>query len=376
MSEDTEAVAGHWLALPAVPAQTYDALLVDLDGVVYIGRQAVPGVAAALAEMARRSVAVTYVTNNASRPPSDVVGQLHKLGIRAVGSDVVTSAQAAAAMLAGSCAPAAAVLVIGGPGLWQAIEAVGLRPVADLDQSPSAVVQGFSPEVSWKELAQGCVAVRSGLRWIATNPDLTLPTEEGLAPGNGALVQVVSSTTGVRPEFAGKPFAPIMEEAIRRSGGSRPLVVGDRLDTDVLAARRCGLPSMLVLSGVHAVAELLAAPPEQRPDLLGADLGALVEPHLAPRCTAGVWEGGQYPQVRCLWDEDLGWRVAAPGPSDGVGARKSGADPAASGRSVALEVIRVVCAAVWARGQCPDELSVAALRQAMAPWTAEWGWDR
>jgi glycerol-1-phosphatase len=375
-------VAGHWLALPASPARTYDALLVDLDGVVYVGQRAVPGAPTALAEVRRRGLAVTYVTNNASRSPTEVAEQLKGLGIGAADADVVTSAQAAAAMLAESCAPAAPVLVIGGAGLQEAVRAVGLRPVFDLAQSPGAVVQGFSPDVSWKDLAQGCVAVRSGLRWIATNPDLTLPTEQGLAPGNGALVQVVSSTTGVQPEFAGKPFAPIVQEAIRRSGGSRPLVIGDRLDTDVWAARRCGLPSMLVLSGVHAVSDLLAAPPEHRPDLLGADLGQVLEPHPAPRLRSGTWEGGGFPQVRFRWEGAHGWQVDAAEGSAGPGRQRASTDPvglsgsAGLRRSVALEVVRVVCAAVWARDRDLDESSVAALRQALAPWTAEWGWDR
>jgi glycerol-1-phosphatase len=359
-----------WLTLPGTPVDAFDALLVDLDGVVYIGDQAVPGAPAALTEVTGRGVAVAYVTNNAFRSPSAVVEHLGRLGICAAEPDVVTSGQAAAAVLARSSAPGAPVLVIGGPGLREAVEAVGLRPVADAGQRPTAVVQGFSPDLSWQDLAEACVAVRSGVRWIATNPDPTLPTRRGLAPGNGALVEVVRSTTGVRPEFAGKPFRPIIDEAVRRTGANRPLVVGDRLDTDVMAAKRSGLASMLVLSGVHGVADLLATEPDQRPDLLGADVADVLTNHRAPRLRDGWWEGGTHPWVRCRWSAGPGWRIQVSGAP--VGAEP--ATDARARRSVALEVVRVGCAAFWAERPGRAQPSAGSLLEAMAPWTRERGW--
>ena len=111
-----------------------------------------------------------------------------------------------------------------------------------MDDGPQAVVQGFSPQLSWPMLLEACVAVRSGLPWVATNLDATLPTPRGAAPGNGAFVDVVRRTTGVEPRVAGKPFRPLMDASVQRLHAERGLVVGDRLDTDLAGARRAGLP--------------------------------------------------------------------------------------------------------------------------------------
>jgi ribonucleotide monophosphatase NagD (HAD superfamily) len=155
----------------------------------------------------------------------------------------------------------------------------GLRPVSTAADEPQAVVQGYSPDVSYSMLAEGGLAVAAGALFVASNGDLTLPSRRGRQPGNGALVQVVATATGVQPLVAGKPEPPLHHESVLRTGARHPLVVGDRLDTDIEGAHRVGTDSMLVLTGVTGPAEAVAAPPSQRPTYLAEDLTGLLEPH-------------------------------------------------------------------------------------------------
>jgi HAD superfamily hydrolase (TIGR01450 family) len=267
---------------PTRLCERFDLALVDLDGVVYLGNEAVPGAREHLAAASEAGMRMTYVTNNAARPPREVAQHLRALGIPADPDDVVTSAQAAAHLLAGRLPPGAAVFVIGGTGLCEALVARGLQPVQDMADEPSAVVSGYHPDLTWRTVAIGALLVKRGLPWIACNTDPTLPLAEGLAPGNGALVDVVARFASRSPEVAGKPRPPLFTESVHRAGGRRPLVIGDRLDTDIEGAANAGLPSLLVLTGVSGLADLVAAPPAQRPSYLGTTLAALGEPHPAP----------------------------------------------------------------------------------------------
>jgi HAD superfamily hydrolase (TIGR01450 family) len=258
----------------------FDALLFDLDGVVYVGPAPVPHAAESIASARAAGLACGYVTNNASRSASAVAEHLIELGIDATVDDVITSPQAAVSLLPGFVPDGSRVLVIGGTGIDDALVDGGYVPVRALADEPAAVMQGFSPDVSWRDLAEATFAVRTGLPWIATNPDLTFPAPGGIAPGNGALVRLVAETVGRGPDaVAGKPEPPLLREAIRRTRAGRPLMVGDRLDTDIAAGARIGIPSLLVFTGVTTLAELLAAIPEERPEYLGADLRVLLEPY-------------------------------------------------------------------------------------------------
>jgi len=264
---------------PTPPAQAYDLAVLDLDGVLYIGPDAVPGAPQALRAARERGLRACFVTNNASRTPDTVAEHLTRLGIPATVGEVVTSAQVAAAMLARRLPAGAAVLVVGGEGLRVALTEQGLRPVRSVDEQPQAVVQGFDPDLSWRDLAEGTRAVRSGLFWTATNLDLTVPTRYGPAPGNGALVGLVARAAGRDPdEVAGKPRPGSFLEAARRYGSDRPLVIGDRLDTDLEGARAAGQDGLLVLTGVTGSTDLISCPPQRRPCYLGRDLTALLEP--------------------------------------------------------------------------------------------------
>jgi glycerol-1-phosphatase len=266
----------------------YDVALLDLDGVVYLGGHAIPGAAEALGQAAEAGMRLAFVTNNAYRTPSAISAQLTGLGVPASPGDVVTSAQAAARLLAERLAPGSAVLVIGGTFLRTAVRERGLRPVSVAAAKPAAVVQGYSPDVGYAELAEGALAVEAGALFVASNADPTLPTPRGPQPGNGSMIQVIANATGVSPLVAGKPEPPLHAESVQRTGAQRPLVVGDRLDTDIEGARRVGADSLLVLTGVTTAAGLLLARPGERPSYLADGLAGLLHPH--PEVTAA--DGG------------------------------------------------------------------------------------
>jgi glycerol 3-phosphatase-2 len=256
----------------------YDAALFDLDGVVYLGPVAVPRAAEGIAELRRRGVHVGFVTNNAARPPRVVAEHLTELGIPATADDVVTSAQAAAHLILDRFGTGATVLAVGGEGVLDALAESGLSAVRSADEDPVAVIQGFGFELAWQELNEAAIAINRGVHWVATNDDPTRPTDRGLVPGNGAAVAAVQLAVAARPEVAGKPYRPLMDDTVRRLGARRPIFVGDRLDTDIAGARNAGLDSLLVLSGSHGPRDLLAAPPGSRPTHLGQDLTALLQP--------------------------------------------------------------------------------------------------
>jgi glycerol 3-phosphatase-2 len=298
-------------------AERYDVALLDLDGVVYRGADPVPGATAALAAARAAGMRLSFVTNNASRPPEAVAHHLDQLGVAASPQEVVTSAQAAASMLVDLIGAGGLVLVIGGAGLRAAVAEVGLVsvPTYDAVPGPQAVIQGFSPDLRYEDLAQATFAVAAGAAWVATNTDTTLPTARGLQPGNGTLVAAVAAATGRRPVVAGKPERALVDEAVRRSGATHPLCVGDRLDTDIEGAVRAGMDSLLVLTGVSTLAELLVAGPGSRPTYLAPDLAALTTAPvpMAALATAGHIE-------RSGWSADVdGARVVLRRDQDGSG---------------------------------------------------------
>jgi glycerol 3-phosphatase-2 len=307
-------------------SEDYDAALLDLDGVVYLGGRPVPGAADALAEAAKRGMKLAYA-NNASRSPSAIAAQLSGMGVPAVAADVVTSAQAAAHLLADRLPPGAPVLVVGGMGLRLAVLARGLRPVTTAADKPLAVVQGYSPDISYGLLAQGALALQAGAEFVLSNADATLPSPRGPQPGNGSLAQVLIHATGKQPEVAGKPEPPLHAESVQRVGARRPLVVGDRLDTDIEGAVRGGADSLLVLTGVTTPAGLLLARPPYLPSYLAADLSGLNTSH--PE-VAG--DGGSF---RCG-----GWTASPAAAGDGW--------LTVSGSGDSLDGLRALCAAAWA----------------------------
>lgn len=312
----------------------FDGVLADLDGVVYTGSHAIEGATKALDRLAGEGKSLAYVTNNASRSSEEVATHLREIGAPATAEQVFGSAMAGAELLAGEVAAGASVLVVGSQILADSVRAQGLVVVPTSDDRPDAVIQGFSPGIGWKDLAEAAYAVTAGAVWVATNLDLTLPQERGFAPGNGSLVAAVAVATGRSPLVAGKPEAALFQTAARHSGVERALVIGDRLDTDILGGNRAGMATALVLTGVDSVQTALAAPVVERPDYLIRSLSELYEEY--PRITAvdGAYACGT------------------------ATARVSGSTVSISGREDDLNSWRAACAAWWAAH--PDTTSAAA----------------
>lgn len=266
-------------------AAEHDALLVDLDGTLIRGSQPIPRAADALANA---GLPVVYVTNNASRSPAETAAHLRSLGFPAGADDVMTSAQAAVVMAADHVDPGARVLVVGHDSFRDLARQAGFEVVRSADDAPEVVLQGLSRELTWSDLAEGCLAIRQGVPWVASNVDATLPTERGLLPGNGSLVAALRAATDREPLVAGKPAAGVLTAAADLVGSTRPLVIGDRLDTDIQGAVAAGMPSLMVLTGVHGVDDLLVADPDSRATYLADDLSALSASADASRIDAAV----------------------------------------------------------------------------------------
>ena len=262
---------------------TYDAALFDLDGVLYLGEAPVPHAADAVRAAREAGMRVAFVTNNASRRPEVVAEQLAALDIPARPDEVVTSAQAAARTVAARVPSGAAVLVLGTEALADEVAEAGLRPVRTVAEAGeagvAAVVQGLSPQTCQQDLAEATIALRAGALWVAGNADATLPSPNGPVPGNGAFVAALRLVTGLEPLVAGKPDPSLHRESVQRVGAKHPLVIGDRLDTDVLGAVRGEADSLLVLTGVADRAALLQAPAGSRPTYVSTDLRGLLSPH-------------------------------------------------------------------------------------------------
>lgn len=304
----------------------YDALLFDLDGTVYRGEHAVDGADEAVAAAHEHGVTVRFVTNNASRGPDEVAGHLTDIGIPAAPDEVSTSAQAAAHVLADKVT--GKVLVVGSPALEHEIELVGLTPTRTADDDVTAVVQGLSKDTSWRDLAEATVAINAGALWVACNVDPSLPTERGMLPGNGSLVAAVRTATGREPVVAGKPAAPLMNDAIRSANARRPLAIGDRLDTDIAGAVTTGIDSLLVLTGVTTPRDLIES--DLRPTFVAQDVRAVTED----------------PERLAIGDK-AGWKI-----DNGV-VRGDG-DP--------LDLLRALCAGRNGDLTAGDDTAAAALR--------------
>lgn len=328
----------------------YDLVIFDLDGVVYLIDKPIAGAAEAVERLRRDGVPVAYATNNASRRAADVAALLTGMGVAAEPAEVLTSAGAAAAVLAEKLPAGAPVLVVGAEALRAEVRDVGLTPVGTFEEKPAAVVQGYGPDVGWRVLSEAALAVRAGATWVATNTDRTLPSPRGPLPGNGSLVAVLRTALDRDPDLiVGKPQPALFTTAASLSGSTRPLAVGDRLDTDIQGAVGAGMDSLLVLTGVSGPADLLAAPPERRPTYVAADLSALFRP-------------ADESKLPLLADESGGWRLA-----------REGDKVTLSGAGDPVTALRLLCAATW------DGVPTTAIRPATPEAESllgEWGLQR
>jgi HAD superfamily hydrolase (TIGR01450 family) len=304
----------------------HDAVLLDLDGTVYRGGELVAGAGEAIERVHRQGVAVRYVTNNASKTPRQVVDHLMTLGLSAQVQEISTSAQAGAALLAERLPAGARVLVVGSEALVSEVDNVGLAPVRLYEDQPVAVIQGHSPDTGWKNLAEACLALRHGALWVASNTDLTLPTERGEVPGNGSMVAALEFATGRKPIVAGKPERPLLERAVTSAGAKTPLMIGDRLETDIAGAVNAGMPCLLVLTGISGPRDALGASAEYRPTHIGPDLRAL-----------------HGPAAEFVVAEHPAWKVETDGSSLRLSAGADDTDDP-------LAALRALCAAWWPAG--------------------------
>ncbi|MEU0372928.1 HAD hydrolase-like protein [Streptomyces sp. NPDC006283] len=323
-------------------SEAYDTALLDLDGVVYAGGRAIVHAVESLATAREQGMHLAYVTNNALRTPEVVAGHLTELGIPTGAGDVINSAQAVARLISEQVPAGSRVLVIGGEGLKVALRERGLEPVESADDDPAAVVQGYGgPDLAWGRFAEACYAIARGVPWFASNTDLTIPSARGIAPGNGAAVEVVRIATGAEPQIAGKPLPPMHKETILRTGAERPLVVGDRLDTDIEGAFNGGVDSLLVLTGVTDAAQLLAAVPQHRPTYVDADLRGMLtgQPEVAE--ADGTFRCG-------------GWTAAA-----------QAQELTLDGEGEPMDGLRALCGAAWTsagEGSCTLDAGKALAR--------------
>lgn len=328
-------------------AAAYDLVIFDLDGVVYLVDRPIPGAVEAITRLRGEGGAVAYATNNASRRADEVAALLTGMGVPAGPDEVLTSARAAAAGLAERFPPGAPILVVGAEALRAEVREVGLAVVGSADDGPVAVIQGYGPQVGWADLAEASVAVRAGAQWVATNTDRTLPTARGPLPGNGSLVAALATALGRQPDVVvGKPEPGLFTAAARRAGAHRTLVVGDRLDTDIEGAARAGMDTLLVLTGVSRPADVLSAPPSQRPTYVTADLSGL----FADRDTARVPTDGV----------TGGWRVSR----DAAGlVLDGGGDPTAA--------LRALCGPAWSAADGESAAGPAETFRAASPQAVE-----
>nr|WP_231366130.1 HAD-IIA family hydrolase [Zhihengliuella flava] len=255
----------------------HDALLSDLDGVVYAGAEPIAGAPEQLQRAVNHGIRLGYITNNASRSPEAVAEHLRSLGAPAEDDSVFGSADAGVSLLADHLEPGSRVLVVGSGYLRECVQRAGYVAVASHTEEPHGVIQGFHPDLGWAELAEASYAVAAGAIWVATNTDLTIPRAEGIAPGNGSLVHAVALATGTVPHVAGKPEPYLFQHAARTLDARAPVVVGDRLDTDILGGNRAGFTTAFVATGIDTLESVIAAVPEQRPTYLLTHLSELFE---------------------------------------------------------------------------------------------------
>lgn len=312
----------------------FDVAMLDLDGVVYRGRDAVPHASEALAAARAAGMALTFVTNNATRSPAEVARRLAECAVPADPSQVVTSAQAAARLVSREADHPIRVLAIGSDALREALLEEGLDLVSGADERPTVVVQGMSTSLGWRDLAEAVRAITAGASHVATNLDAAVPTDRGITLANGSMVAAVTHATGRPVRDAGKPNPWIFHEAARRTNGQRPLVVGDRLCGDLAGARAAGYHGLHVLTGVDGPANLLRAVPAERPHFIGHDLRALSVSHPAP-----------------VQDGEGRWRCAGASASAAGGTvwlhRSGGAHDVEAGGVLTLDELRAACAAAW-----------------------------
>jgi len=269
-----------WRKMPAMSdgqdlavLRSIRAFIFDMDGVIYRGNTVLPGAPELIGRLRQDGIPFLFLTNNSTTPAGDVARRLCRMGIEASPEEIMTSADATAAYLAGEC-PSARVLVIGEAGIRQALTAAGFELTSD-HRVADAVVVGMDREATYERLKHASLAIQRGARFIATDLDASLPSEEGLIPGAGSLVGMLEIASGVKAQAIGKPAADIFRQALVRLGVSHEIAatVGDRPETDIVGGQAAGLKTIAVLTGVARRDDFASM--QQPPDWVFADLNEL-----------------------------------------------------------------------------------------------------
>lgn len=247
-------------------------LVIDMDGVLYRGTRALPGTSDFIEFLRQRGITFVLATNNSTQTPLQYVEKLAGMGVTIYAGEVLTSAHATVGYLSNIAPPGTKVFVIGQDGLWTALREAGFDLVED---GAEFVVAGMDFTICYERLAQATLQIRAGAQFVGTNPDLTFPSERGILPGAGSLLALLEAASAVKPTVIGKPGVAMIEQALARmdAGPTQTAMLGDRLETDILAGQRAGLLTLLVLSGVTD--RPLLAGSEIQPDLVFRDVGHL-----------------------------------------------------------------------------------------------------
>lgn len=247
-------------------------LIIDMDGVLWRGTVPMPGLNEFVDLMRRRGIAFVLATNNASKSTTEYIQRLAKFGVRVEREEIMTSPQATAMYLA-QHAPDSRIYVVGEPGLTEELQEKGLTVVKDgLAEAATHVVVGLDRTLTYQKLVEACLLIRAGATFIGTNPDPTFPSERGLVPGNGAILAALEASTGIKPIIIGKPQVEMVTQSMKRMNAwpANTAMIGDRLDTDILAGANAGITTILVMSGVTSAEELATSP--IRPDYVFDDI--------------------------------------------------------------------------------------------------------
>jgi HAD superfamily hydrolase (TIGR01457 family) len=279
--------------------RNYDALLFDLDGVLYRGDEPIPAAAEALRRVREQGATIRFLTNNSARTPDEVAARLERMEIAASPSEVITSANATAALLHREGTTGTA-FVIGERGIRDALGGIGIRVVDGTPDRADLVVVGWDRDLTYDSLRTAVLLIQRGARLVATNADATYPAPDGLWPGGGAILAAVTTATGATPTVVGKPSRPMFEAAAEDTGASNPLVIGDRLDTDIAGAAAMGWDSLLVLTGASQIEDLPAA--GELPTYVAGGLAALVQ--TGPSIRARVAGPADVPAVRAVLSKE------------------------------------------------------------------------
>ena len=254
--------------------------IVDMDGVLYRGNQRLPGARAFLAHLTAERIPFILATNNSTLTPDQYVAKLGAMDVEVAPEHILTSGLAAALYLSHMAPPETGIYAIGEDGLFAALADQGFRTT---EKNTQYVVVGMDRELTWHKLRIAALAIRAGATFIGTNPDTTLPTEEGLVPGNGASLAALEAATGTAPLIIGKPQPTLLQLAMEKMGvaGEGTAIIGDRLETDILGGKNAGITTVLVLSGISQPEELGDSP--YQPDLVFDNISQFHESWRAQR---------------------------------------------------------------------------------------------